>query len=184
MSDEVVTKTTAFSNAYQEKCFAVWFELGRMGYTKILDKLPEDEFGRRPSRNVFLLWRTEQDWDVRADEIEAKAAIVTDNVLLNHRILMVKRQASKAKELQDLGMDFLREEGFDSAASAVSAVIKGAELERQSRGLDDMLEKLSKMDSAKLTETVQGLLERQNVPEDIIDMADVPEEEKEEETEE
>lgn len=185
MPDEIVGKTVAFNSSYEEKCFAVWFELGRPGYAKVVESLPDDEHGRKPSRNVFLMWRKEKDWDVRADEIEARASLVTDDVLLNHRILMVKRQASKAKELQELGMEFLREEGFDSAASAVSAVIKGAELERQSRGMDDMLKRFSEMDDAQLTRAISDLLERKEISSgEIIDAADIPEEKTEEDVEE
>jgi hypothetical protein len=181
MSD--VPKLTAFTPAYEQKCFAVWFELGRMGYAKIIDKLPEDEYGRKPSRNVFLSWRNTNDWDGRADEIEAKAAMVVDDELLNDRIIMVKQQAARAKELQEYGMDYLREEGFDSAASAVSAVIKGAELERQSRGLGNLLMKMSEMDNEKLQGTVNAYLQRANAP-DVIDVAEIPDGEEDDNEEE
>lgn len=179
MSD---SRLVVFSKEYKEKCFAVWYELGRPSWTKFNERAPVDEYGRKVGRATFSVWRNEEAWDVRADEIDAKASLIVDDELLNHRVMMVKQQAARAKELQEMGIEYLREEGFDSAASAVSAVIKGAELERQSRGLGELLVRFSQMDDLKLTSEVNKLLERANLPDEILDAEDLPEEK--EETEE
>lgn len=182
MSREVTVETLyPYTPIYQEKCFEVWYTKGRPTYTKLIDDLPEDERGRKPSVSVFKAWRSELSWDIRADELDARVSAVTDEALVNSRILMVREQAAKARELQQLGMDFLREEGFDSSAAAVSAIIKGADLERVSRGLSEHLVKLSKMDDAALTAEVNRLLEKENATPEIVDVEEAPEQEEDSE---
>ena len=183
MSDEKVSRMAEYTPLYKEKCFEVWYTAGRPnGYVKVIDLLPEDEYGRKPSKNIFASWRDELGWDLRADDLDARASLITDDELVNNRVLMLKEQAARAKELQIMGLNFLREHDFDSSSSAVSAVIKGAELERVSKGLGEQLTKLLKMSDEELVGNVQKLLERASLADaPVISMEEIPEEEKEEE---
>lgn len=178
-------KFVEYTPKYQEICFVHWYNSGRPGINAtFLDSLPEDEHGRRPNRDTVYLWRDELGWDVRGDELDARASKIVDDELVNARVFMLKEHAARAREMQTMGMTFLREEGFDSSASAVNAVVRGATLERESKGLSEQMVRLLKMNDKELTGEVQKLLERASVPADVIDVAEIPEDELEDKQDE
>ena len=150
-----------YTETYKESCFQAWYSAGCPGkIPQVRDIIPEDEYGRKPSHRLLRLWRDEMGWDWRRDVLDAKAIEIVDDELVQQRVLMLREQAAKGRNLQKMGMEYLEEVGFDSSSSAVSAVIRGAELERSSRGLSDTLLKLSKMSDEQLTREVASLLER------------------------
>lgn len=154
-----------YSPHYQEQCFQAWYLAGRPNtYTKIVSVIPEDDRGRKPSDNVLAKWRDELNWDIRADALDAKASAIIEDDLVTSRIQMFHEQASRAKELQVMGLDYLRENSFDSSSSAVGAVIRGAELERVSKGLSEHMIRLLQMNDEQLAAEAQKLLERENIP--------------------
>ena len=172
----------AYTETYQEMCFQIWYSAGHpSSNNKIKALLPKDEYGRTPTSPMITKWRDELGWDIRADELDAKAQMLVDDALVSQRVLMLKEQASRARELQTMGLEHLREEGFDSASAAVSAIVKGAELERVSKGLSTQLVNMFKLDDDKLIGQVQSLLDRINVPADVITVEAVDVEEKPEE---
>jgi len=161
----------AYTEHYQEECFSAWYSSGRpKQISRIMEILPEDEIGRKPSTHLVKVWRNEKNWDVRADELDARASAIVEDEMVNARVLMLKKQAAMGRELQEQGMDFLRENDFDSSSSAVSAIFKGAELERTSRGISERLVKLLKLPDDKLTEEVQKLLDEASQSGEIIDV--------------
>lgn len=172
---KTASKTTQYTPHYQEQCFQAWYLAGRPSSARqIQESLPDDEYGRKPSLITLALWRDELGWDIRADDLDVKANAVVENDLINSRVLMLKEQASRARELQTMGLNYLREDGFDSSSSAVAAIIKGADLERVSKGLSESITKMLQMDDTQLTSEVQKLLDRASVPADVIDMDDEP----------
>lgn len=174
----------AYTHTYIEQCFTVWYAAGHPSRNnQIMEILPKDEYGRIPTSKMITSWRDEYGWDIRADELDAKAQALVDDELVNQRVLMLKEQASRARELQKMGIEHLRDEGFDSSSSAVAAVIKGAELERESKGLSTQIVKMFKLDDEKLISETQRLLERLNVPTDVIDVEEVPDEKEDEDEE-
>ena len=165
-----------YSKTYKQNCFNTWYSMGRIGIDKLRAKMDEDEHGRKPSIPILINWRHENSWDVHADELDAKAEAIVDDELVNHRVLMLKQMASKGKELQKMGIEWLRDNKFDTSSSAVSAIFKGAELERTSRGISERLVKMLKMSDETLLLEAQKLLEKASDSGEIIDM-EVTEEE-------
>ena len=156
---------------YKENCFIAWYASGRPDKIPQIQKIiPEDELERKPGIGVLASWRDEMGWDWRADELDAKADSVVENELVNMRVVMLKEQASRGKELQTKGMEYLRDSGFDTSSSAVSAIFKGADLERTSRGISDRIVKLLQLDDDKLLGRVQKLLDEASDSGEIIDI--------------
>jgi len=168
--------TVAYTEHYKESCFKAWYSAGRPDKVpQILEVIPDDEYGRKPNTRLLPLWRDELGWDVRADELDARANAVVDDEMVNIRVMMLKEHASRGRELGVKGMEYLREHDFDTSASAVSAIFRGSELERTSRGISERLISLLKMPDDKLTEEVQKLLDEASNSGEIIDVADVEE---------
>lgn len=165
---------TPYTEEYKNRCFIIWYAGGRTSFmTKLIEVLPKDEYGRVPKAPMVSTWRNEMNWDIRADELDAKALAKVDDQLILQKAEMLKRQADFGKEMQDKGIAYIRgAEGIDSSASAISAVVKGAELERTSRGMSEFLLKLSKMSDADIKDQILKLSTRAETG-NIIDAEEV-----------
>lgn len=151
---------TPYTPEYIEKCFTIWYAAGRPRPATIHSKLPEDTHGRVPSKVVLKKWYKEGAWELRADEMDVKAIQIVENDLITQKANMLREQAQIGLELQRLGMEYLRQFKFDTASSAVSAVIRGAGLERSSRGIGELLVKMAGMTDEDLQEEIMKQLTR------------------------
>lgn len=148
-----------FTESYREMCFQAWYAAGRPNTaTDTLKFLPEDEHGRKPGNPVIYKWM-EETWKLRADELDAKAVQIADDSLIIKKAEMLKAQAERGETLQKKGIEYIESSGFDSAASAVQAVIRGAELERTSRGIGELIVKMAKMSDGDLKDEIMKRLQ-------------------------
>lgn len=172
----------AFTPHYQEECFTLWYSAGRPRTARqTLDSIKEDEHGRKPSEALIRTWRNDLGWDARADVLDAKADSIVEDELIGARVMMLKEQASRGRQLQVMGLEYLKENDFDTSASAVSAVFKGANLERTSRGLSEHLVKMLKMPDDKLTLEVQRLIQEATDSGEVIDVEELKEDSEDDE---
>lgn len=149
----------AYTDTYAENCFQAWYRAGRPSkYGHIIKVIPDDEYGKKPSRLTINKW-IENGWAFRADELDAKAVQRADNLLVLEKVNMLKAQAKRGERLQEKGMSYLETSGFDSSSAAVSAVIRGATLERESRGIGELILKMAKMSDDELHQEILKRLE-------------------------
>ena len=172
-----------FSDEYKEKCKTAWYADGRPAqFERIHAIIPEDERGRKPIIRTLRQWRKDMMWDFWADDLDSKALAIVEDTLIMQKADMLKRHAEMAHDLQMQGMSYLKETGFDTSSSAVSAIIKGAELERTSRGIGEMMVKMAQMTDSELKDEIMNQINRASEAGQIIDVQEVPE--KEEKSEE
>lgn len=159
-----------FEDTYRETCFNIWVQYGAPdSFLKTQEILPANENGDKPSIDTLRKW-FEQDWKLRADNINSRALEIADEDLIQRKAEMLKEQAERGKKLQTMGIEYLEKENFDSSSSAVSAVINGAKLERESRGIGDLLVRMSQMSNSELQqEIVKRLKELQEDKENTVD---------------
>ena len=171
----MTNKLTSYTPEYIEKCFTVWYSSGRVPIIKLSDKFPADESGRVPNPAAINRWRVKYGWDLRADELDAKAISIVEDDLVSKKAEMLKQQAEIGFQLQTLGMAYLKEDGFDSSSAAVNAVIRGAELERTSRGIGELIVRMSQMSDDDLKAEVLKQLSRAAEANQIIEAEEVGE---------
>lgn len=152
---------TNFSEAYKIACRDAWYAAGRpLAGNKIRAVIPHDGAGNYPNPRTLITWKNDMKWDWWADSLDSKAIQIREDQLIQQKVDMLARQAEMAKSLQAQGMEYLKREDFDTSASAVSAIIKGAELERVSRGLGETIERISKMNDDELKEEILKRISR------------------------
>ena len=160
-----------YSEHYKQDCRKAWYMAGRPDSRREIEKIaPKDSLGRTASDMTLSIWRNEMMWDAWADTLDAKAEAIVDDELVNERVLMLKRQASWGKEMGDKGIDYIREKGIDSSTSAISAIVKGTEMERTSRGISERLINLLKLSDDELTREAVQLLGRGRDSGEILDV--------------
>jgi len=178
---ELPHRLEPYSHEYKEQCFVAWYSAGRPKKTKLwLEATPEDEFGRKPPKQTLQNWRNEG-WVIRADELDAQASMKVDEALVSQKVIMLKKQAKLGAKLQEMGMEYLEDHGFDSSSSAVSAITSGVRIEQESRGLSETVRKVASMNSDEISENVAKLLGRLSHKDaaEIIDVDPVPDKEEE-----
>lgn len=166
---------TPFTPEYIQQIFTIWYGAGRPNQIyKILDKLPKDNLtGRIPDVSSIQKWRIKYGWDAQADELDEKALVLVQNDLIQRKADMLSRQADIGFQLQYLGMAYLVSGSFDSSASAVQAIKVGAELERSSRGISDLIMKISKMSDDELQQEILNQISRASESGQIVEGEEV-----------
>jgi hypothetical protein len=132
----------------------------------IHDAIPETPEGSRPGIARLKQMKENNGWIERADALNALAIQKVDNQLVNQKAEMLKRQADQALQIANVARDHLLEHGFDTSASAVSALFKATEEERTVRGISEFLVKISQMPDEDLMKEAAKLLKRSS---DAID---------------
>lgn len=158
-----------FDDNYRESCFQIWYSAGCPTLQKTQELLPKLADGTVPSYETLSRWM-DQDWKLRADSINAQAQELAEANLIQQKAEMLIQQAERGRKLQVMGIDYLEKENFDSSSSAVSAVINGAKLEQESRGISALLLKMAKMSDGELQqEIVKRLTALQEDKENTVD---------------
>lgn len=143
----------------------------------MVEKDLKDEAGRVPGIEILKNFASEHGWRARKDALEAEASAQMDIILVEETVSMWKQHAEAAREVALKALDYIRQEGFDSSSSAISAIKWAQEEERKTRGADAFITTIKNKSSQDLLEAVRELMERSAETEDIVDM-ETKEEEK------
>lgn len=169
-------KIVPYDEGYIEQVFVFWYTSGKIPPAKLigLDTFPKDQFGRVPVRQVVESWLNERGWRERADVLDAQVETKINDELVALKVSMLRRQASRAKEVAEKAHEYIMSEGFDSSASAIAGFIKSSELERTTVGLSRTIEKLAQMRDDEIMEKIKELSERAGMT-NVVDAAEVEE---------
>ena len=167
----------SFTDEYVERCFSIWYSLNQpINLLLLQEAIPESPEGKKPSTALLRQYVRNYGWIERADALNAKAIEKVEHQLVDMKADMLKRQAESAFKIAKLAENYLLENGFDTAASAVNAIKWAQEEERTVRGVSEMMIKISKMSPDELMQEAAKLLKRNS---EVIDI--VPEEIEEDE---
>jgi hypothetical protein len=159
-----------YTDEYKTIVRQTWFQAGMPSAEKLYGLLPPDVNNNIPSVNTLASWRRDQLWDIWADELNSRAMTIVEDNLIMQKVEMLKRHAQDAAKLQEMGLTYLKEHKFDTSSAAVSAVIRGAELERTSRGVGELILKMAKMDDGALKNEIMALIARASENNQIVDV--------------
>ncbi len=150
-----------FSDEYIERCFEVWYSMNQPSNMQLLQEaLPESPEGKKPGKALLRQIRDNYGWQERADSLNALAIQKVETQLVNQKSNMLKHQAEQAFQIATLARDHLLENGFDTSASAVSALFRATEEERTVRGISEFLIKISKLSDEDVMKEAAKLLKR------------------------
>lgn len=163
---------------YIKKCFDSWYLAGRPNHpARIKEVIPKDDRGSKPSSATINRWRIDGWWDVRADELDAKAIELADQGLINKKAEMLRKHQEDAMIVASKALEYIRVDGFDSSSAAVQAYFKATEEQRKTAGFSDLLEKLDKMSNNDVERAIVEKFNRIKENDQIIevDSEDIPE---------
>lgn len=145
----------AYDENYLEEIFYAWYEGGRS-----LSIVPKDKSGSSPSKKTIEMWARDNDWNQRADILDAQVSKALDEKVIQRRAVMFEEHVKLADQLIEKGMKFLNEEGITSDNSAIRAITLGIETQRVSVGVAEAFAKISAMSNEQLEKELLKLTGR------------------------
>ncbi len=116
----------AFDKEYRETCFYSWYSAG---CPKVIrNAIPEAKDGRKPTSTTLMKWLRDDGWRQRADAMDAEMSITVDREIIERKKQDYLQMSETGRELLKTAMDYLKEEGFDTASAAVRAIAVGSEM--------------------------------------------------------
>lgn len=156
-----------FTDDYREKVFWGWYTKGKPACHKLLNDLVILEGEENvPALSTLQAWTT--DWKERADELDQQAKDQFTSEVIGNKVNMLRRHAALGKELQDIGLDWLRKNRDDLTANTVARLIKdGYEIERASVGVPEALEKMLATSDEELIKQIEAAITDEDL--DLLD---------------
>lgn len=148
---------TAYTPEYIEKCFTVWYSLGRPDQIdkEFMEQLPKDEYGRVPSSDKIRKFRIKYGWIEHANELDNQALAIRDTSLIQRKAELLLKQAEDAFALAQKAHTHLLSGTFDSSAAAVQAYFRATEEIRKVVGLSDLLQRLGDMSDEEIQDEIR-----------------------------
>jgi len=153
-----IMDTTPYSLSYKETCFRTWYAAEKPKGKKILEIIPYDEDGRKPTILTVRKWlRGEDGWNARARKLDVRTREDLDAIIIKKRVEMFERHAEAGAQLVDMGLDYLENFDITSDSVALRAVKEGTDLERKSLGISELLKSISTMSDSQLQKRAEEL---------------------------
>jgi hypothetical protein len=155
-----------YSDDYKESCFYIWYKngrpkLGARNGSKIIPLMPFDETGSRPTLVTIKTWMTNDNWEQRADALDAQVSIRLDEEAIASRIDTLRTLAQNGRDLKDKGLGYLKSKDSpfeNNPSAAVRAIVAGSEMEFKYAGAADMLANIAGMSDRQLDKELARLL--------------------------
>ncbi len=159
------SRSPHYSEEYEEKAFIIWYRANKPNALRLYNMLPPDETGRKISRERLRGWI--QKFRERAVLLDDAVKNELSDRMVKEKIEMLNRHAEIAVELQDRALDYLRkvEDNDLGASSAVRMLVEAIRIERISRGVPQVLEKMATMSDDDLLKEAEKLLLRSPITE-------------------
>ena len=155
-----------YNQAYLEEIFLIWYTQERLVPNKLITHLEDLGWDQVPAIATIRIWMTEHKWRERADIMDAQVRALVEQGAMDDKVQMLLRHTENSLELQNHGLNYLRDEGINSDTVAVRAIQMGMEQERIARFIPDALAKIESMNNAQLVDKVSKLLAKVS-PEDL-----------------
>ena len=153
-----------FTEDYKMQIFTLWYNSGKPNadrlYSLIIsENIKEPLSGEIPNKNTLVTW-VRKDFEIKATFLDAKAIQQLEKQLVQSKLEMLNKHADVGRELYTIGMEYLKENGLGNSRNALSAVVEGLRIERESSGTTVKFAELDKMSDeelfAELASLVQG----------------------------
>ena len=151
-------KTRTFSEEYKYKMFLLWYNHSRPSMPIFYPMLTPDESDHTPERSTVRSWLVQ--WKPQAEVLDDQIRAELEKRMVKEKVKMLSRHADLGKQMQDLGIEFITDpDNKDSltSATAVRLLVAGVEIERDSRGLPEALEKLITQSDEKIMDRIKEL---------------------------
>lgn len=153
-------QTRNFPDIYKEKVFYIWYNHGKPQEGKLLTFIPTDldEWERLPSVSCLKTW-IDTEFVPRARLLDEQVKTAMDAAMITEKVEMLKRHADLGVRMQNMAINYLNEnQDIISSPAAVRLLVEGIRIERESRGIPEALEKITRMTDEDLLEEINKMM--------------------------
>lgn len=149
-----------YSGAYKDVVFMIWYKNGRPGRRNLYNLIPDTDDGAKPHEMTLQRWIDDPEWKEKADALDREVARRLEERMVTEKMQMLEEHADLGVEIRNIGLDYIKTHMDElTAHAAVRLVVEGVRIERDSRGVSNLLEELSSMSDEKLLDKLQKTLE-------------------------
>lgn len=156
-----VSQTHKFKDEYKDACFYAWYNAGKPTVKDLLEIIPfpDTNYGAKPTQTTLHTWI--YDYFVpRATELDAGVHETMNRALIVSKVEMLERQAKIGRQMQDMALEYLETHKDDLTANAsVRLLVEGLRVEFERSGIPDALLKMADMSDQELQEELAKLIE-------------------------
>lgn len=153
----------------KEKFFYTWYNNGRPSaakfHTILQTKFPGEFI---PTVNTLDGYMPE--YKHRALELDAEAHMQIEAAVIAEKVEMLRRHAVTGFKIQNIAIEYIEaHQDQMSMPAAVRLLVEGVRIERESRGIPEALEKMSKMTDEEVLEEIKQIITSSQVTLEEID---------------
>ena len=162
--------TNTYNDNYKEIVFWAWYNNGKPSAAKLASIIPANEEGTYPNNYTLMNWMDDE-WYARAEDLDTEVRQEFEKEVVEQKVEMLRKHAKLGGELQDLGLQWLKNNPEKITANAAVRMIKdGWELERASVGVPEALQKMLATSDDDLLNMIEAALTGEDL--DLIEELD------------
>lgn len=146
-----------YPRGYIEECFYRWYNAGRPSQIGLLTQCFPPVNNRQPDRSTIYYMIKVNNFNQRAEALDAEASRKTDETIIEQRVKMLEKHAGEAAEIRDKAFQFLKDNDFNTPVEALRAWMAAVEVERSSRGYADAIRNMTRMTDEQLVREIKKL---------------------------
>jgi len=148
-----------YSDSYVDSIFAIWYKSGKPIARRLQPMIIESDpiNGTIPTINVLKRW-IDDDFSARSLALDEEVSQNLSNTLVAEKIAMLQRHAVVAREMQTMGLDYLRQNGVGGARNAIQLLVEGLEIERGAVGAPQIAQRLLSLSDEQLVAELTDLV--------------------------
>jgi len=146
-----------FSEDYRENMFELWYKQGKPSNIIFHRRAPADENNVMPTAATFKFWI--DDWRERAEALDELVMQKLNERLVYEKVEMLKRHSEAGRKMQKMAIDTLEQLKPDdfTSSSLIRLWAEGIRIERESSGIPEALEKMTKMSDEQLVDEIKDI---------------------------
>ena len=153
-----------FTDEYKYKMFLLWYNQGRPKLEVFSNMVIPDDLGSVPKTSAIKNWIHK--WKSDAEILDEQVKVELEGRMIKEKVKMLSRHARIGVRMQDLALNYIEENKDDlTSSTAVRMLVAGVEIERDSRGLPEALEKILTQSDEKILDRIKELTK--NAPVEI-----------------
>ena len=148
-----------FSDGYKMSVFELWYRVGKPNPKNLYNFVEADPIsGNRPSVTILTSW-VKNDFYEQAERLDIQVASQMEGQLIQEKVQMLKQHTDIGIRMQNMSMEYLEDHKEDlKVPNAVRMLVEGIRIERESRGIPQMLEKMVSRSDEELLKELQDIV--------------------------
>ena len=152
-----------FPEEYKNEIFMLWYNHQKPNANNLFTLLPPEKFsGEIPTAGTITMW-INTIFKPRAKLLDEQVMAELEGRMVKEKIEMMNRHADVATKMQNIAIKYLERTDIQdklSPSSAIRLLIEGIQVERESRGLPQAMDKMINKSDEELLKELETIIDQ------------------------